>query len=420
MSTSPSAPVPASTPDPASEPATRDTVASPGTDEPVVVRSCEDLVAAVPYLVGFPPEHSLVLVSLRRRGSRLRLGLVARFDLPDSGSGPRGRVPAAVHELVEQAVQVVLRDEPEQVVALVFDSRPCSLDAPWRRLVRLLSEGFEAADVAVLDAVHVSGDRFRSYRCDDPTCCPPEGRPAARCGPAVAALVARGSAPLPSRAALHEAVQASDKARAAAVEKAARRHQARIGSCWGDLSTSRWRSWQLESLRLMQEVAGRYLAGSGALGDEEAGRIVAALCDIAVRDAAVVLLSSWGGGADGDDEPLSGPGERMSELVRQGRQPASGSTPMTPVGPARDQLLDAFWLDLATSCDGLLAVPPLTLLGVHVWTQGEGALALAAVERALRIDPSYRFARLLDEALQLGVRPTGRHEKEDDVANAVS
>src|SRR5512133_1479217 len=60
-------------------------VASPEDTALIVVHSSEDLVAAVPYLVGFPPEQSLVVVAMRRSGRRQRLGLVARFDLPPVG-----------------------------------------------------------------------------------------------------------------------------------------------------------------------------------------------------------------------------------------------------------------------------------------------------------------------------------------------
>ena len=73
----------------------------------------------------------------------------------------------------------------------------------------------------------------------------------------------------------------------------------------------------------------------------------------------------------------------------------------------RDRALDAFWRDLATSCDGSLAVAPLTLLGMHVWWRGIGAFAKVAVERALDLNPGSRMARLLDQALALWVRPAG-------------
>jgi len=48
------------------------------------LRSPSDIVEVVPYLVGFQPEDSLVVVSLR--GERLRVGLTARVDLPPAES----------------------------------------------------------------------------------------------------------------------------------------------------------------------------------------------------------------------------------------------------------------------------------------------------------------------------------------------
>ena len=51
--------------------------------EPARVRLSDpaDLAAAIPYLLGFPPEESLVVISLR--GPRKRIGLTMRWDLPD-------------------------------------------------------------------------------------------------------------------------------------------------------------------------------------------------------------------------------------------------------------------------------------------------------------------------------------------------
>ena len=48
----------------------------------VKLRSPADIIDAVPYLVGFEPHDSLVVLSLR--GPRSRLGLTARIDLPEA------------------------------------------------------------------------------------------------------------------------------------------------------------------------------------------------------------------------------------------------------------------------------------------------------------------------------------------------
>jgi hypothetical protein len=198
----------------------------------VVVHSPEDLVAAVPYLVGFPPEQSLVVVALRRSGRRQRLGMVARFDLPPIGPrrirGEEGSA-GAIRALVRQVVEVLGRDAPDQVVLLVYDDAPCTMVPVWQRLVTRLETAFRAVDVPVADAMHVAGRRYRSYRCIDPGCCPPEGRPLDPESSEVAAeFVARGSSPLASREALHAMVQPRDPDARAATEAAAALELARL------------------------------------------------------------------------------------------------------------------------------------------------------------------------------------------------
>jgi hypothetical protein len=382
----------------------------PGDADLVVVHSPEDLVAAVPYLVGFPPEQSLVVVAMRRSGRRQRLGMVARFDLPPIGPrrirGEEGSA-GAVRALVRQVVEVLGRDAPDQVVLLVYDDAPCTMVPVWQRLVTRLETAFHAVDVPVADAMHVAGRRYRSYRCTDPGCCPPEGRPLDPESSEVAAeFVARGSSPLASREALHAMVQPRDPDARAATEAAAALELARLERT--DHQDPAWRSWQSASLRLVQQVADRYVAGAAGMDDQEAGRLLAALRDLPVRDAACLRFTSWERGEhrDSDQEGAVPALTRMDELIADLPDETVGAEPVASM-LARDRALERFWLDLATSCDGRLALAPLTLLGVHVWSRGHGALALAAVQRALAIDPHYRLAALLDQALSLAVRPGG-------------
>jgi hypothetical protein len=398
----------------------------PDEPAPIVVRGSDDLVAAVPHLVGFAPEHSLVAISVRGDGRRVRLGLVARFDLPPAGRRPRGKEgsAAAVGALAREVVDVLSKDSPRQVVLLVYDTIPCALAAPWQRLVDRLHAGFDEVDVPILDALYVCGQRFRSYRCTDPLCCPADGRPVDPAGSAVnAEFIARGSSPLPNRAALHAVVQPGDQARCAAVEAEAAAVLTAMKGCWGDEPDPRWQAWQAESLQLVRQVADRYLTGEPGMG-HDAGRVLAGLCDVPVRDAAAMAFTSWARGWRSEEEPEDDveadgfAGTRMAELI-EALEPRDDDAALQVLTAAeRDRALTRFWLDLATSCDGPLAVPPLTLLGMHVWSQGNGALSLAAVERALAIDPRYRLARLLDQALSLGVRPGtgGERPSERDVS----
>src|ERR1700712_1301934 len=64
----------------------------PPPDEQVVVRVSgpEDLVASLPTMLGFVPEESVVAIAMHRRGTRSRVGGMARVDLV-AGAAPERR-----------------------------------------------------------------------------------------------------------------------------------------------------------------------------------------------------------------------------------------------------------------------------------------------------------------------------------------
>jgi hypothetical protein len=388
--------------------------ARPSLDEPIVVRGADDLVTAVPHLVGFMPERSLVVVAVKGAGRRSRLGLVARFDLPPADQRRR-RVrdasPAWVAAAAGEAARVILRDQPEQVVALVFDEHRGG-PLPWRRLLDRLEEELRTDEVPVLDLLLVDGGRFWSYRCDDSDCCPGEGRVVPEASAVHAEFAARGSSPLASRAALRDLVAPEDHDRCSDVEATARRELAAVGSRWADDDHPGWRAWQRESVRLLQQVAARYADGDPGVDADEAGRLLAGLCDVTVRDVAVARFTGWSRQvSDAETQPKYGAGRggegagqlsRLDELVAEVDQDATLHRLSRRL---REPVLERLWLDLATSADGPLALAPLTALGLHVWSHGNGALAGAVVDRALALDPGYRLAVLLEQALLVGLRP---------------
>jgi Domain of unknown function (DUF4192) len=51
------------------------------------------------------------------------------------------------------------------------------------------------------------------------------------------------------------------------------------------------------------------------------------------------------------------------------------------------------------------AAPVLTLLASFTWRRGDGAMARVALARALRCDPDYRLALLLQQMVDLAIRP---------------
>jgi hypothetical protein len=76
----------------------------------VQVRAVDALIAVVPYLLGFHPEDSLVVIALSRRDGRVRLAF--RFDLRD----PPDRAIAA--EIVRHAAVLLTRNEFADAVVI--------------------------------------------------------------------------------------------------------------------------------------------------------------------------------------------------------------------------------------------------------------------------------------------------------------
>lgn len=346
------------------------------TAQPVLtVSGPGDLVSLVPYLVGFHPRRSLVVLSLR--GPRLRCGLAARFDLPND--------TMAAEEFAAEAVPCVVRDEPSQVALLVYDDAPWQArQRPRQALVDALEQRFAVDGVPVKEAVYVDRERFWSMTCRSVDCCPEAGTllSEVRSTQAAATLVLQGRAPLGDRGELVSRVAPRGPLTTSAVASVADRELGRRAALetGGALAV---RSWVREVTDLFDTVVGRSRTeGVVRLDGDEAGLLVAGMLDIGLRDAVSERCSAWLGA-------LPDAGDRV------------------PTRPERheDDPVTGVLRELAVMCDGQLAVAPLTLLAAQYWGAGEGALANAAVERALAIDPDYRLAVLLAQLLRAAIPP---------------
>ena len=61
--------------------------------------------------------------------------------------------------------------------------------------------------------------------------------------------------------------------------------------------------------------------------------------------------------------------------------------------------------DLCAALPDEWAVSSLTVLASFTWWRGDGALTRIALDRALRIDPHYRLAQLLERMVDMAIRP---------------
>lgn len=308
----------------------------------LLLRSPDAVLAALPYLLGFTPRESAVLLWVRRH----RILLTQRVDLPSAGVEWTSWLDTVwSHQASHQA---------DDLVVVLATSRS---DAG--ALAEALVARADDADVPVRDVLRVADGRWWSLLCEETSCCPPQGRAIdAEIRAAVAAeFTVMGVAPMADRAALVRTLDADAdlvQRRRAATEHAA----AEVPEGSGDREP-----WREASLTLALEV----LRVGSAPADADAPRLVVAMSDIRVRDT---LL--W-------------------ECAR---------AEATELRPALDVLSDA----VRGAPDGRVA-PTATVCAAVAWLLGDGARSLIAVERALNDDPHYSLALLILQSLQAGLPP---------------
>ncbi|MEU1234717.1 DUF4192 domain-containing protein [Micromonospora aurantiaca] len=367
------------------------------------VRSPADMVAAVPYLLGFHPADSVVVVAVRGR----RVVFAARGDLPAPGADPG---PAARH-----LAQVVARQDAD--AATVVGYGPA---ARVTGVVDAVGDALTAAGLVVLDALRVTEGRWFSYLCVEPSCCPPEGTPYDPAASQVsAAAVFAGQVALPDRAALAAQVSPLDGPVRLAMRRATGRARLRLAALTGRPSTPS--------------------AGSPAGG----------LPADSSRAGAEPPVPADGAGPEGESSvPVGGPGSGGKSQVPAGGA-GSGGEPraVRTAGTAavraafrrqrRGERLDddemawltvllthvavrdhawsrtdgrdediSLWTDVLRRAEPDLIAAPGCLLAFAAWRSGHGALAAVALERVLSAHPGYSLAVLLDEALRRGVAPS--------------
>src|SRR2546423_294288 len=151
-----------------------------------------DIAAAVPHIVGFPPEESLVVISLR--GPRKRIGLTMRFDLP----------PASLHAVMADEVAIRLTGDKAEhaVIACCTTEASDGAQPPRADLIAMIRERLRDRDIAMLEALFIRDGRWWSYLCEDPDCCPPCGAEVPPSTDIAAAQALVGRALLPERQSL--------------------------------------------------------------------------------------------------------------------------------------------------------------------------------------------------------------------------
>ncbi|UJH71356.1 DUF4192 domain-containing protein [Ornithinimicrobium sp. INDO-MA30-4] len=332
------------------------------------IRGVGQLVAVLPYHLGYQPADSLVLVCLEAAPEvpeQSRISLTARVSMTSQ---------AAPAELAQALAPAFLRARPRAVVCLGFegevtDSRP------------FLGSVEEVARQAGVEHVH-SGRVWAQnwWNCSSPE--PSwEPVPAARDVPAVADYVVAGTHPLASRAHIEQCLRpAISVERAADISAAARAFQVRLPDA----------SAVVQGLQVISTVLSDPLVDPSVLCPRDVGSFVGLMDWTASRDAVLQAAAPGLVGADVGDSLVSLAREiipTLSDVDEGAALRFAKLAAQVPVGPGSSAS--------AWACAAYLA-----------WWKGDGSLANIANDRALAIDPEYRLAQLIDSALRTAMPPS--------------
>ncbi|HTX95899.1 MAG TPA: DUF4192 domain-containing protein [Mycobacterium sp.] len=305
------------------------------------------LIAALPAVLGFVPENSLIVVSLGDG----ELGSVMRVDLSEE-----------LMNRVGHLAEVAAAARPEAAIAVIVDADGAhcpSCNEDYRQLCDQLNEALSRHDIElwaahVVDRVAVGGRWHCVDGCgsgglvDDPSA-----------SPLAAAAVLDGRRLYARRADLQAVIAVDDPVRSAELtevvsRQAARRqaaHRADPGRC------------ARSDVRHALAAASRVASGQ-SLSQAQLAKLGCALSDAEVRDILYALAV----------------GENAGEA-------------------------ESLWALLARTLPPPWRVEALVLLAFSAYARGDGPLAGVSLEAALRCAPDHRMAGMLDTALQSGLRP---------------
>ena len=304
--------------------------------------SPHDLLAAIPFLIGYHPENSLVLVALKDD----TVGMAMRVDMP-TDIAPESYDLLASHfqrEAADAALVVAYVD-------LQTDPEPVLINT---------SAALLRAGISIKESLIVSDGRYRSMLCHDSECCPPLGSPIPDIDSSrIAAEHVIAGHPMPY-ANVSGLVQ-SIAALPSAMEES---WQCEVQAFWVESDSENLLDLQRDGATAVIDLAGEYTQGRGAEDRELAARVIGRISDIQVRDFAL--------GSHNDE---------TADAYWQ------------------------MWRDLLLIAPRGFIAPIASIFSALAYERGEGALAHKALDRALADDERYSLALLLRRVFTAGWPP---------------
>jgi hypothetical protein len=305
------------------------------------------LIAALPAVLGFVPEKSLVLMSIDDG----QLGSVMRVDLSP-----------VLADRIGQLAELASAAAPEAAIAAIVDADGAGCpkcNDEYRELCATLTEELSHRDIVLWAAYVVDrvapGGRWRCVDArgsagavDDPLA-----------SPLAMAAVLDGRRLYARRTDLQAVIAVDDRARSA-----------ELADLIGERAASREVAYRVDpggcARRDVEDAvaAAARVADGQQLSDSELAKLGCALADVEVRDTLYALA------------------------VSQNAEQA-----------------ESLWALLSRSLPEPRRAEALVLLAFSAYARGDGPLAGLSLEAALRSEPGHRMAGMLDTALHSGLAP---------------
>lgn len=330
------------------------------------VRSPEDLLAAIPCLLGFHPSESLVMVGLA--GSRRRTVVTSRVDLPAFARAGAGREQERGEADPAASLGNVAQQAGATEALLVAYTAGSAAAEPALRVT--LSELTDRG-VEVPLAGRADGERWWELSREEVPSDPGEPGDRADSGPAgvpydlssnplTSQAVYEGRVILPSREDLRSSVAADPDAERAGVAEAVARIE-RSGPTPDPLVPSD----QRRALKALVRILDSGVEDPDSLSDERIAELSVLVADRRLRDVAWMRID-------------------RARVVRH---------------------LE-LWQAVLRRVVPPYELAPANLAAFAAWYSGRGALAWCALDRALRVDPDDSMTVLLADLLTAGIPPS--------------
>ena len=309
------------------------------------VKTPHDLLAAVPFLIGYHPTDSLVLISVKSDS----LEMAMRIDFPKNP-------PEGSYQLLASHLK---RDNSEGALIVAYEPAD-SLAGP--EVLHNVADAVASLDIPIRELMLVRNNHWRSLLCSDDKCCPPEGNQIEEFvnSRIAAEQVASGKVlPFSDSEGLTHSISATILAKDI-------NWNAQVVGFRVDPDANNLNELQRDGAESILLLADFYSQNGFCKDYDLMARVLGRLSDIQVRDFALGCHS---------DQTINS--------------------------------YWAMWRDLLRIAPPKFVAPVASVFASIAYENGEGALAHRALDRAIEDDPEYSLARLLRRVFSSGWPPSG-------------